>query len=223
MKFDFLATNGGIFLEAIGTTLYIVAVALGVGGLVGLGLGVLLFITRAGGLRPNAVVFNLLNLLINFFRPIPFIIFIAAMGPLTLAVVGSSIGTNVYLPGGPHGELRLARLVEQSLVSLDPGVVEAAWSMGASTWTIIRTVAIPEVLAPLILAYTFLFVVVVDMSALAGIVAGGGLGAFALSYGYQRFDWAITWITVVDRAPRPVGAVPEQLARAPGIAPLTHA
>ncbi|WP_300079480.1 methionine ABC transporter permease [Propioniciclava sp.] len=196
MKFDF-ATNGGIFLEAIGTTLYIVAVALGVGGLVGLGLGVLLFITRAGGLRPNAVVFNLLNLLINFFRPIPFIIFIAAMGPLTLAVVGSSIGTNAFIfPAALMVSFASARLVEQSLVSLDPGVVEAAQSMGASTWTIIRTVAIPEVLAPLILAYTFLFVAVVDMSALAGIVAGGGLGAFALSYGYQRFDWAITWITV---------------------------
>lgn len=196
MKFDF-ATNGGIFLEAIGTTLYIVAVALGVGGLVGLGLGVLLFITRAGGLRPNAVVFNLLNLLINFFRPIPFIIFVAAMGPLTLAVVGSSIGTNAFIfPAALMVSFASARLVEQSLVSLDPGVVEAAQSMGASTWTIIRTVAIPEVLAPLILAYTFLFVAVVDMSALAGIVAGGGLGAFALSYGYQRFDWAITWITV---------------------------
>ena len=196
MKFDF-ATNGGIFLEAIGTTLYIVAVALGVGGLVGLGLGVLLFITRAGGLRPNAVVFNLLNLLINFFRPIPFIIFVAAMGPLTLAVVGSSIGTNAFIfPAALMVSFASARLVEQSLVSLDPGVVEAARSMGASTWTIIRTVAIPEVLAPLILAYTFLFVAVVDMSALAGIVAGGGLGAFALSYGYQRFDWAITWITV---------------------------
>ena len=196
MKFDF-ATNGGIFLEAIGTTLYIVAVALGVGGLVGLGLGVLLFITRAGGLRPNAVVFNLLNLLINFFRPIPFIIFVAAMGPLTLAVDGSSIGTNAFIfPAALMVSFASARLVEQSLVSLDPGVVEAARSMGASTWTIIRTVAIPEVLAPLILAYTFLFVAVVDMSALAGIVAGGGLGAFALSYGYQRFDWAITWITV---------------------------
>ena len=196
MKFDF-ATNGGIFLEAFGTTLYIVAVALGVGGLVGLGLGVLLFITRAGGLRPNAVVFNLLNLLINFFRPIPFIIFVAAMGPLTLAVVGSSIGTNAFIfPAALMVSFASARLVEQSLVSLDPGVVEAAQSMGASTWTIIRTVAIPEVLAPLILAYTFLFVAVVDMSALAGIVAGGGLGAFALSYGYQRFDWAITWITV---------------------------
>lgn len=196
MKFDF-ATNGDVFLEAIVTTLYIVSVALGAGGLVGLGLGVLLFISRRGGLRPNAVVFNILNVVINFFRPIPFIIFIAAMGPLTLQVVGSSIGTNAFIfPAALMVSFASARLVEQSLVSLDPGVVEAARSMGASTWTIIRTVAIPEALAPLILAYTFLFVAVVDMSALAGIVAGGGLGAFALSYGYQRFDWAITWITV---------------------------
>lgn len=196
MKFDF-ARNGGVFLEAIGTTLYIVATALGVGGLVGLALGITLFVTRKGGLRPQAFVFTLLNLLINFFRPIPFIIFVAAMGPLTLAVVGSSIGTNAFIfPAALMVSFASARLVEQSLVSLDPGVVEAARSMGASTWTIIRTVAIPEALAPLILAYTFLFVAVVDMSALAGIVAGGGLGAFALSYGYQRFDWAITWITV---------------------------
>ncbi len=196
MKFDF-AANGGVFLEAIVTTLYIVSVALGTGGLAGLGLGVLLFITRKGGLRPNTLIFNVLNVLINFFRPIPFIIFVAAMGPLTLQVVGSSIGTNAFIfPAALMVTFASSRLVEQSLVSLDPGMIEAARSMGASTWTIIRTVAIPEALAPLILAYTFLFVAVVDMSALAGIVAGGGLGAFALSYGYQRFDWAITWITV---------------------------
>lgn len=196
MKFDF-STNGDVFLEAVATTLYIVGVSLGVGGLVGLGLGVLLFVTRKAGLAPNAVVFNILNLLINFFRPIPFIIFVAAVGPLTLQVVGSSIGTNAFIfPAALMVSFASARLVEQSLVSLDPGVIEAARSMGASTGTIIRTVAIPEALAPLILAYTFLFVAVVDMSALAGIVAGGGLGAFALSYGYQRFDWAITWITV---------------------------
>lgn len=196
MKFDF-ARDGDVFLQAIGTTLYIVATAIGVGGVVGLVLGVTLFISRKGGLRPNAFVFNLLNVLINFFRPIPFIIFVAAMGPLTLAVVGSSIGTNAFIfPAALMVSFASARLVEQSLVGLDPGVVEAARSMGASTWTIIRTVVIPEALAALILAYTFLFVAVVDMSALAGIVAGGGLGAFALSYGYQRFDWTITWITV---------------------------
>ncbi len=196
MKFDF-ATSGGVFVEALGTTLYIVAVAMGIGGIVGLLLGITLFITRPGGLHPNKVLSTILNLVINFFRPIPFIIFIAAMGPVTLAVVGTSIGTNAFLfPAALMVSFASSRLVEQALVGLDPGVVEAARAMGASTWTIIRTVVIPEALAPLILAYTFLFVAVMDMSALAGIVAGGGLGAFALSYGYQRFDWAITWITV---------------------------
>lgn len=197
MKFDF-STNGDIFLEAIGTTLYIVAVALGIGGLVGLALGLTLYLTRRGGLQQNKVVFTILNVIINFFRPIPFIIFIAAMGPLTLAVVGTSIGTNAFIfPASIMVSMATARLVEQSLVSVDPGVIEAARAMGASTWRIIHTVLLREALAPLILGYTFLFVAVVDMSALAGIVAGGGLGAFALSYGYQRFDWAITWITVL--------------------------
>ncbi|MDO5533059.1 MAG: methionine ABC transporter permease [Propionibacteriaceae bacterium] len=196
MKFDF-ATNGHIFGEAIATTLYIVSMALGIGGIVGLALGVVLFVTRKGGLRPSPVAFTLLNLVINFFRPIPFIIFITAVGPLTLALIGSTIGTNAFIfPLAIMVSFASARLVEQSLVAIDPGVIEAARSMGASTGTIVRTVVIPEALAPLILAYTYLFVAVVDMSALAGIVAGGGLGAFALSYGYQRFDWAITWITV---------------------------
>lgn len=197
MKFDF-STSGDIFLEAIVTTLYIVAVALGIGGLIGLGLGLVLYLTRRGGPSPNRWVFTILNVIINFFRPIPFIIFLAAMGPITLRVVGTSIGTNAFLfPASLMVSFATARIVEQSLVSIDPGVIEAARAMGASTWRIVRTVLIPEALAPLILGYTFLFVAVVDMSALAGIVAGGGLGAFALSYGYQRFDWAITWITVL--------------------------
>ncbi|MGA4507919.1 methionine ABC transporter permease [Propionibacteriaceae bacterium G1746] len=197
MKFDF-ATNGDVFVEAIFTTLYMVAVALGVGGVIGLVFGLVLYLTRKGGLLQHGVVFNVLNVIINFFRPIPFIIFVAALGPLTLAVVGTSIGTNAFLfPMCIMVSMATARLVEQSLISIDPGVVEAARSMGASTWRIVRTVLIPEALAPLILGYTFLFVAIVDMSALAGIVAGGGLGAFALSYGYQRFDWAITWITVL--------------------------
>lgn len=196
MKFDF-SENGHIFFEALGTTLYIVGIALGVGGLIGLALGLVLYLTRRGGLKQNRWVFAILNVVINFFRPIPFIVFIAAMGPLTLAVVGTSIGTDAFLfPASIMVSMATARIVEQSLVSIDPGVIEAARSMGASTWRIIRTVLIPEALAPLILGYTFLFVAVVDMSALAGIVAGGGLGAFALSYGYQRFDWVITWITV---------------------------
>lgn len=197
MKYDLIG-NADVFWEALGTTLYIVALALGIGGLLGLVVGLLLYLTRGGGLKPQRLIHLVLNLVINFFRPIPFIIFIAAMGPVTLAVVGSSVGTNAFVfPASIMVTFATARIVEQSLVSIDPGVVEAARAMGASTWHIVRTVLIPEALTPLILGYTFLFVAVIDMSALAGIVAGGGLGAFALSAGYQRFDWGLVWFIVL--------------------------
>ena len=88
----------------------------------------------------------------------------------------------------------IARIVEQNLVSIDPGVIEAARAMGASPWQIIRTVIIPEALGPLVLGYTFAFIAVVDMSAMAGYVGGGGLGNFAITYGYQAFDWNVTWV-----------------------------
>lgn len=87
--------------------------------------------------------------------------------------------------------------VEQNLVPVDPGVIEAARSMGASKPTIVRTVLIPEALAPLILAYAFLFIGVLDMSAMAGYIGGGGLGNFAIAYGYQKFDQTVTWTAVI--------------------------
>lgn len=197
MKFDW-ADNWRLFVEAFGETVYIVAAALGVGGLVGLVLGLTLYTTRKGGLLENNVVFTLLNVLVNFIRPIPFIIFLTAVGPVTIAITGSRIGTDAFIvPAAIMCSFATSRIVEQNLVALDPGMIEAARSMGASPLRIIGTVVIPEALAPLILGYTFLFVAVVDMSALAGMVGGGGLGNFALTQGYQRFDWGVTWITVL--------------------------
>lgn len=197
MKFDW-AENWPVFVEAFGETVYIVAAALGVGGLIGLVLGLTLYTTRRGGLLANNVVFTLLNVLVNFIRPIPFIIFLTAVGPVTIAITGSRIGTDAFIvPAAIMVSFATSRIVEQNLVALDPGMIEAARSMGASPLRIIGTVVIPEALAPLILGYTFLFVAVVDMSALAGMVGGGGLGNFALVQGYQRFDWAVTWITVL--------------------------
>lgn len=197
MKFDW-AENWPVFVQAFGETVYIVAVALGVGGLVGLVLGLTLYTTRKGGLLENNVVFTLLNVLVNFIRPIPFIIFLTAVGPVTIAITGSRIGTDAFIvPAAIMCSFATSRIVEQNLVALDPGMIEAARSMGASPLRIIRTVVIPEALGPLILGYTFLFVAVMDMSALAGMVGGGGLGNFALVHGYQRFDWAVTWITVL--------------------------
>lgn len=197
MKFDW-AEDWPVFVEAFGQTLYIVGLTMAIGGLFGLVIGLALYTTRRGGLFQNGPVFTLLNVLVNFVRPIPFVIFITAVGPLTIWLTGSRIGTEAFLvPASIMASFATARIVEQNLVALDPGVIEAARAMGASPMRIIRTVVIPEALAPLILGYTFIFVAVVDMSALAGIIGGGGLGDFALTQGYQRFDWAVTWITVL--------------------------
>ncbi|PFG38591.1 D-methionine transport system permease protein [Georgenia soli] len=197
MKFDW-ANDWPVFVEAFWQTIYIVALALGIGGAIGLVLGLVLYTTRRGGLLENRYVFTALNVLVNFVRPIPFVIFITAVGPLTIALTGSRIGTDAFIvPAAIMASFATSRIVEQNLVALDPGVIEAARSMGASPLRIIFTVIIPEALAPLILGYTFLFVAVVDMSALAGIVGGGGLGNFALTQGYQRFDWVVTYVTVL--------------------------
>lgn len=184
--------------QSIGQTLQMVLVTLVVGGALGLVLGVVLYGTRPGNLFENRVVYRVLDILVNIVRPIPFIIFLAAMQPVTIAVIGTSIGTAAAIfPMCVMCTFATSRLVEQNLVPVDPGVIEAARAMGASKLTIIRTVLIPEALAPLILAYAFLFIGVLDMSAMAGYIGGGGLGNFAIAYGYQKFDQMVTWTAVI--------------------------
>ncbi|TDE03376.1 methionine ABC transporter permease [Jiangella asiatica] len=187
-----------ILLDSVRETLSIVSITVAVGGVLGLVLGVLLYATRKGNLLHNAVVFTVLNVAVNVVRPIPFIIFITAVGPLTLAVVGTTIGNEaVIFAMSIMATFVTARIVEQNLVATDPGVIEAARAMGASRLRILVTVLIPEALAPLVLGYTFLLIGIVDMSALAGYVGGGGLGNFAIVYGYQRFNWEVTLVTVL--------------------------
>jgi D-methionine transport system permease protein len=187
-----------ILLLSFQQTIYLVAWTMLIAGVVGLAIGVLLHTTRRGGLLPSTPVFQLLNVLVNIVRPIPFIIFITAIGPLTLAVMGTTIGTrSVLFPMSAMASFVIGRIVEQNLVAVDPGVIEAARAMGASKPRIILTVLIPEALGALVLGYTFIFVAVVDMSAMAGYVGGGGLGNFAISYGYQQFNWPVTLVTVV--------------------------
>ncbi|MBF6209623.1 ABC transporter permease [Nocardia puris] len=187
-----------VLIEAIGTTLYLVTLTFLVGGLIGLFLGTALYTTRKGGLLANAPVYFLLNVLVNIVRPIPFIILLAALGPVTLEVVGTTIGTEaaafVMIVAASFG---IARIVEQNLVTVDPGVIEAARAVGAGPLRIIFTLLIPEALGPLILGYTFVVIAIVDMSAMAGTVGGGGLGDFALVYGYQRFDWQVTLVATL--------------------------
>lgn len=181
------------FVTAIIDTLYMVSITMVAGGFFGLILGILLYTTRAGGVLQSKPVYWLLNVLVNFVRPIPFIILIAFIGPLTKLAIGSTIGidaaTFVMSVAATFG---IARIVEQNLVAIDPGVIEAARAMGASPLRIIRTVIIPEALGPLILGFTFIFIAVVDMSAMAGYIGGGGLGDFAIQYGYRSFDTEVT-------------------------------
>jgi D-methionine transport system permease protein len=158
-----------LFWQSVVETLYIVAVTLGIGGLGGLVIGVALYVTRKNGLLANAPVSIVLNVLVNFFRPIPFVIFIGAVQPLARLVVGIGIGNKAIIFAlSLAAAFGISRIVEQNLVSVDPGVIEAARAMGAGRGRIILTVLIPEALGPLILGYTFVFVALVDMSATSG-------------------------------------------------------
>jgi D-methionine transport system permease protein len=187
-----------VYLESIGQTLWMVVATLVLGGVLGLALGVLLYTTRRGGLLENRSLFTVLNVVVNFIRPIPFIIFMTAIAPLTQLVLGTFLGTPAAIfPMTIAATFGISRIVEQNLVTIEPGVIEAARAMGSSPWRIITTLLIPEALGPLILGYTFIFVAIVDLSAIAGSIGGGGLGDFAISYGYQRYNWAVTWIAVI--------------------------
>jgi D-methionine transport system permease protein len=184
--------------QATYETLYIVAITLFLGGLLGLLIGMSLYVTRRGGLYASRATNTLLNLFVNFFRPIPFVIFIAAVQPLARVVVGIGIGNRAIIFALTlAAAFGISRIVEQNLVTVEPGVIEAARSVGASRARIIRTVLVPEALGPLILGYTYAFVAIVDMSAIAGVVGGGGLGNFALQYGYRQFDTVVTWTAVL--------------------------
>ncbi|GHD87341.1 MULTISPECIES: methionine ABC transporter permease [Kocuria] len=189
---------GPQLLDATGQTLYMVSVTLVLAGLIGLAVGMGLYVTRRGSILENGPLFTALNLLVNFVRPIPFIILLAALGQVTESVVGTRLGPNAAIFTMTIGAtFAVARIVEQNLMTVDPGVIEAARSMGVSRWKIITTVILPEALGPLVLGYTFLVIGITDMSAMAGAIGAGGLGDFALRLGYQRFNDQVTWAAVI--------------------------
>ncbi|SNQ47789.1 putative D-methionine transport system permease protein MetI [Frankia canadensis] len=189
--------NLAVYREAIRQTLFIVSISVVAGGALGLVLGLVLYATRAGNLFANRAAFLIVNVLVNVVRPIPFVIFLTAIQPLMLHTIGTTIGTNaVTFALSLSAAFAISRIVEQNLLTVEPGVVEAARAAGARPISILLTVLIPEALGPLILGYTFIFVAVVDMSAQAGLFGGGGLGDFAITYGSQRYNWPIVYISV---------------------------
>ncbi|KAB7667777.1 methionine ABC transporter permease [Bacillus sp. B1-b2] len=185
-------------IESTGETILMVIMTLVLGSILGILIGLLLFVTRKGNILENKIAFQLLNLLINIIRPIPFIIFLVAISPLTRSIVGTTIGIwAAIFPMTIAASFGIARVVENNLISIDPGVIEAAKAMGASPLQIIFTVLIPEALGPLILGLTFVTISLIDFSAMAGTVGGGGLGHVAMTYGYQRFDGSVMLVTVI--------------------------
>lgn len=186
------------FWLAAGQTLYMVALTLLIGGLLGGLIGTGLYVTRPGGLRDSRVVSLLLNVVVNFFRPIPFVIFIAVAQPLIRAIIGVGIGINAGVVAlSLAASFAIGRIVEQHLVGVSPGVIEAARSMGAGPWRTLFTVVIPEALGPLILGYTFIIVGIIDMSAMTLLIGAGGLGGFAQTYGFRQFEPVVMWAAIV--------------------------
>jgi D-methionine transport system permease protein len=185
-------------VEATGETITMVLGTLVFSSIVGMALGILLFTTRERNILENWFISALLNFFINIIRPIPFIILLFVLSPVTREVIGTTIGTAAAIfPMTIAASFVVARVVENNLISIDPGVIEAAEAMGASPRQIIFTVLIPEALGPLILGLTFVTVGLIDFSAVAGTVGGGGLGHVAMTHGYQRFDSSVMFVTVV--------------------------
>lgn len=185
-------------MQALYETLYMVTVSLIIGALIGIPLGILLVVTRKHGIWPNVVIHQILNPIINILRSIPFIILLIAIVPFTKLVAGTSIGTTAAIvPLTVYVAPYIVRLVENSLLEVDDGIIEAAKAMGASPLQIIRHFLLPEALGSLVLAITTAIIGLIGSTAMAGAVGGGGIGDLALVYGYQRFDTLVIIITVV--------------------------
>jgi D-methionine transport system permease protein len=185
-------------LDATGETLYMVGVSAVLTVLLGIPLGVLLTVTAPSALAPRPFLYRLLGLLVNFGRSLPFIILLVLVAPVTREIVGTTIGSTATIVPLTIGAVPfLARLVETSLREVAPGKVEAALSMGARRRDVVRTVLLPEALPSLIAGITVTVVALISYSAMAGAIGGGGLGDFAIRFGYQQFRTDITVTTVV--------------------------
>ena len=194
----FFAEYGGILLTGTRDTLLMVVISTLFAYVLGLPLGVALIVTGPHGIRPNTVVNQILGWIVNIGRSIPFIILMVAIMPFTKLVVGTKIGVRgAIVPLVVSAAPFIARMVETSLAEVDAGVVEAAQSMGASTFQIIWKVYLPEAKPSLVLGGAISIVTILGYTAIAGTVGAGGLGDIAVRYGHQRFITSVMWVTVV--------------------------
>lgn len=185
-------------LTATWQTLYMVGVSGFLSVAIGLPLGVLLLTMRKHGLLENQFLHKLLSIFINIIRSIPFIILLVAIIPVTRLLVGTSIGTTAAIVPLTFSAIPfIARVVENALSEIPSGLIEAGLSMGATPTQIIMRILLPESLSAIINGITLMLITLVGYAAMAGAIGGGGLGDFAIRYGYQRFETSVMVMTVV--------------------------
>ena len=187
-----------MLIEGTWATLYMTLVSTLFGYMVGLPLGIVLTITDKEGIKPNAVVYKILDFIVNLTRSIPFLILLILVMPLTKLIVGKSYGsTATIVPLTIAAAPFIGRMVESSLKEVDKGVIEAAQSMGAGTFSVIRKVLLAEARTSLLVGVTIAVGTILGYSAMAGAVGGGGLGDIAIRYGYHRYETDIMIVTIV--------------------------
>ncbi len=195
MQFD--STTLNMLGTGIWETIYMVAMSSIFSYVIGIPLGVILVVTARDGIKPIPAVEKALGIIINLLRSVPFIILAIMLLPVTRKVVGTTIGPNamvfpLIVAGSPY----IARMVESSFREVDAGVIEAAKSMGASTWQIIYKVLLPESKPSLLVGAAISVTTILGYTAMGGFVGAGGLGAIAINYGYYRYQTDIMLITV---------------------------
>ena len=184
--------------EGTGATLYMTLMSTLFGYILGLPMGIILVVTAPKGLRPNQVIYRILDVIVNITRSIPFLILMILIMPFTRILVGKTYGTTATIvPLALAAAPFIARMVESSLLEVDHGVIEAAQSMGANLWTIIWKVLLAEARTSLIVGATIALGTILGYSAMAGTIGGGGLGDIAMRYGYYRYQADIMIIAVV--------------------------
>lgn len=196
-KMQFDGTTMNMLIKGIGETTYMVALSSLLAYVIGIPLGIALVVTDGEGIHPVPIFNKGLGLIINLLRSVPFIILLIMVIPVTRAIVGKIIGCNatvvpLVIAAAPY----IARMVESSLKEVDGGVVEAAKSMGASTWQIVVKVLLPEAKPSLLVGAAISITTILGYSAMAGFTGGGGLGDIAIRYGYHRYQTNMMLITV---------------------------
>ena len=187
-----------MILEGIRATLYMTIVSTLFGYVIGLPWGIALTVTGKDGLRPNNIVYRILDVVTNIMRSIPFLILLILVLPLTMVIVGKTYGsTATIVPLVISASPLIARMVESSLNEVDKGVIEAAQSMGANNLQIVWKVLLGEARVSLISGATITIGTILGYSAMAGTVGGGGLGDIAIRYGYYRYQANILIVTVI--------------------------